>query len=333
MKNNYYDILGVTPDSDETEIKKSYRRLARKYHPDINPQAIGKFKDINEAYSTLSNEKKRMQYDMLFGFYRKSKPEVNKKETSYSEEISSKSKSSETDNSPKVSSEKAETKKEKPFFEDLFSTSKEKNAKIKGSDIITEVSISIPEAQNGTSKVVNIVHTELCTRCKGRKFINGSTCSDCGGTGEVTRKRKLTVKIPAGIKNETKLRLIGEGNKGLNGGENGDLYITVKIENTSNVKFSGKIMLCDVPILPYEAVLGGVIKIQTLYGVLNVKIPPRTKSGQKFRIKQNVNGFENEIIVTVHIEIPSYLSEDEIKLYEKLKKVSSCDIRGIFENV
>ena len=328
MNDNYYDILGVTPDSELSDIKTSYRRLARKYHPDVNKSAIDKFKKINEAYNTLSDEKKRMKYDMLFGFYKtgKSKPQ---KDTPNSEQ-NNKNENHHSENERNKASNKIPPKNEKAFFEDLFTAEKEK---VRGSDIITEVSISIPEAKNGTEKIVNIVHTEHCSRCKGRRFINGSYCSDCGGTGEITRKRKLTVKIPAGIKNETKLRLSGEGNKGLNGGEYGDLYIIVKIENNSQVKFIGKTMVCDLPIQPYEAVLGGIIKIYTLYGVLNLNIPPRTKSGQKFRIKQNLNGSENEIIITVHIEIPSYLSDDEIKLYEKLKKVSSSGIREIFEDV
>lgn len=323
MKNNYYDILGVTPDSELSEIKSSYRKLARKYHPDVNPNEIGRFKEINEAYTTLSNEKKRMQYDMLFGFYKKGKTEKKEKETLNSEQKESKVKKESV-------KEKSKTKTEKTFFDDFFGTKQETPQKVKGSDIYTEISITIPEAKNGTSKVVNILHTEFCTRCRGRKFINGSVCPVCGGTGEVSHNKKITVKIPAGIKNETKLRITGEGDKGINGGDNGDLYLVVKIENNSNVKFSGKTMFCDVPIQPFEAVLGGVIKIHSLYGVLNVKIPPKTKSGQKFRIKQNANGIENEIIITVHIEIPTYLSEDEIKLYEKLKKISACDVREIF---
>ena len=326
MKNNYYDILGVMPDSELSEIKSSYRKLARKYHPDVNPNEIERFKEINEAYTTLSNEKKRMQYDMLFGFYKKGKTENKEKDTLNSEQKDEEIKKEGT-------AEKQNTKKEKMFFDDFFATKQETPQKIKGSDIYTEISITIPEAKNGTSKVVNIVHTEFCTRCRGRKFINGSVCPVCGGAGEVSHNKKITVKIPAGINNDSKLRITGEGEKGKNGGENGDLFIVVKIEDNSNVKFSGKTMLCDVPIQPFEAVLGGVIKIHSLYGVLNVKIPPKTKSGQKFRIKQNVNNNENEIIITVHIEIPSYLSQDEIKMYEKLKKVSTSDIREIFDNV
>lgn len=336
MKNNYYDILGVTPDSEASDIKTSYRRLARKYHPDVNPDSLDKFKEINEAYSTLSDEKKRMQYDMLFGFYKKAKS--TEKKTSEKEQFSSqkeapKEKKVNAEEKKQKEDSKKTVKNEKNFFDEFFNAKEEKPLKQKGSDISTEVFITIPEAQSGTSKVVNIVHSELCTRCKGRKFINGGNCPDCGGTGEISRTRKLTVKIPAGIKNETKLRLAGEGNKGLNGGESGDLYLIIKIESTSTVKFSGKTMYCDISIQPYEAVLGTVIKVQSPSGVINVKIPPRTKSGQKFRICQQVNGKDSEIYVTVHIEIPSYLSDDEIKLYQKLKKISSCDVRENYLDV
>ncbi|MBO7673322.1 DnaJ domain-containing protein [bacterium] len=333
MKNNYYDILGVTPDSEASDIKTSYRRLARKYHPDINPDSIDKFKEINEAYSTLSDEKKRMQYDMLFGFYKKGKStqsETKKPETENSEKGKEKKttdrEKTETKTQKSTTTNKSKTN-EKNFFDDLFNQKEDKPVKQKGSDITTEVSITIAEANNGTTKIVNIVHTELCKRCKGRKFINGSYCPDCAGTGEVSHVQKLTVTIPAGVKNETKLRLTGEGNKGINGGENGDLYLIIKIKSTSSVHFSGKTMYCDIPIQPFEAVLGTVIKVQSPNGTISVKIPPRTRSGQKFRICQQIDGKENEIFVTVHVEIPSYLSDDEIRLYEKLKKVSSCDIR------
>jgi len=336
MKNNYYDILGVTPDSEASEIKTSYRRLARKYHPDVNPDSIDKFKEINEAYSTLSDDRKRMQYDILFGFYKKQKAQGNKSPNSEQTTTEKKdAKEKKVNNEEKKQKENFDkkVKNEKNFFDEFFTTKEEKPLKEKGSDISTEIFITIPEAKNGTTKIVNIVHTELCTRCKGRKFINGSNCPDCGGTGEISLNRKLTVKIPAGVKNETKLRLSGEGNKGLNGGENGDLYLVVKIENTANVKFSGKTMYCELPIQPFEAVLGTVVKVQSPGGIINVKIPPRTKSGQKFRICQQINGKDSEIFVTVHVEIPSYLSDDEIKLYQKLKKISSCDVRESYLDV
>lgn len=311
MKNNYYEILGVTPDSDMREIKSAYRNLARKYHPDMAQGNINKFKEINEAYETLSNERKRMQYNMLFGFYR-----VNDGTRAKTQR--------ETPPPPPPRREtppppKKEQKKEKIVPQD-------------GSDLIAEVSITMSEAKNGTSKIVNILHTEQCPKCKGRKFINGSSCTECNGTGEKTLRRKLTVTIPPNIKHETKLRIKDEGNAGKNGGKNGDLFLIIKIEGNKNVHYEGQTVHYNVPIEPFEAVLGTTVSLKTLEGNILIKIPPRTKSGQKFRIQQNVQGKICDIFVTVYIEIPAYLSDDEVKLYEKLKKLSNTNLRENFIN-
>lgn len=324
MKNNYYEILGVTPDSDMCEIKSAYRTLARKYHPDMTGGNINKFKEINEAYETLSNERKRMQYNMLFGFYKKTAPPPPRQQTPPPRQEAKKE--------PKSEKKKTEKHEEKNLFDEIFSSKSEKQQPQDGADLSAEISISIPEAVNGTSKVVNILHTELCPKCKGRKFINGSYCSECNGTGEKTRRRKLTVTIPPNIKNETRLRIKGEGNTGRNGGKNGDLFLVIKIENTKNIRYEGKTVHYDVPVEPHEAVLGTSISLKTLEGNILIKIPPRTKSGQKFRIQQVVQGKIFEIFVTVHIEIPAYLSHDEIKLYEKLKKLSNGSLRENFIN-
>ncbi len=346
MKNNYYEILGVTPDSDIVEIKSAYRSLARKFHPDMSAGNIDKFKAINEAYETLSDERKRMQYNMLFGFY-KSAPKFNnspnqneqmqdvpRKNSQPREEKTAKNKK-ETYSTEKATKTNRKTapKAEKGFFEEMFTSNKsEKLVPQDGSNLTAEVSITISEAINGTSKVINILHTEQCSKCHGRKFINGAYCSVCGGTGEKTRQRKLTVKIPQNVKNETKLRIRGEGNIGKNGGKNGDLFLIIKIENNKNIRYEGQKVFYEVPIEPYEAVLGTSISLKTLEGNILIKIPPKTKSGQKFRVQQEVNGKIFEVFVTVHIEIPSYLSDDEIRLYEKLKKLSSGSMRENFIN-
>ena len=364
MKNNYYEILGVTPDSEQAEIKSAYRSMARKFHPDVAPECLEKFKAINEAYETLSNEKKRMQYNMLFGFYKKGNSRdtlSNAKDEINVERDSVKSSQSKTDRQKKKEeareskftsgvasgvkrgSEKQEhseriynntesqdiTKNDKSFFEGLFSTTtkSEKSQVKKGADLTAEVVLTIVEAKNGVSKVVNILHSEQCPKCKGRKFINGARCVDCAGSGEKICQRKLTVKIPAGVKHEAKLRLKGEGDMGKHGGENGDLFIVVKIENNENMRFEGQKLFYDSFIEPWEAVLGTSISLTTVEGNILLKIPPKTKSGQKFRIQYSGANGVREVFVTVHIEIPSYLSDDEIRLYEKLKKLSSTSIR------
>ncbi len=332
---NYYEILGVTPDSEPAEIKSAYRRLARKFHPDVNPDGAKRFKEISKAYDTLSDEKKRKQYDTLNGFFKteKTKTSSRQAESEYKQKTQQKSEKAQ-ETRKKTDAKHADNK-----FGDIFGTIFEASQKSKktktpepvnGKDINTDVTITLSEALKGTTRTVNVVHTELCPRCHGRKFINGSKCPVCSGSGEYSIHKRISVKIPANIKNGAKLRLKGEGAEGQFGGKNGDLYLYIQIKGNSNMSYDGADILYNVPITPYEAVLGGEIIIPTLDGSVKLKLPERTPSGQKFRLAgQGLkrNGKTGDMIITVSIEIPKRLSDDEVKLYEKLKKLSADNIR------
>ncbi|MFI3299806.1 MAG: DnaJ C-terminal domain-containing protein [Candidatus Gastranaerophilales bacterium] len=349
---NYYEILELTPNCDGVEIKTAYRRLARKYHPDINPSCEKLFKEVSQAYETLSDEKKRKQYDIINGIFKTKKVDVEFDKPNFQ----SKSKAEDFDKNGfgKQEFHKEASYKTKIEFEnskqdfshkinDIFEEfkrsnqqeyyKKQKEAKknpIDGEDIFSDVRVSISEAYNGASKVVNILHTEQCPKCRGRKFINGSLCQKCSGSGEISEYRKITVQIPAKLKNNTKLRIKGEGKQGKFGGKNGDLYLKVSIEPNSKIKYEGLDILYILPITPFEAVLGGKISVPTFDGDVSLKIPVGTNSGQKFRLagqglsQKNKTG---DMIITVNIEIDSCLSDDEKKLYEKLKKLSQHNVR------
>lgn len=333
---NYYDILGVTPDSSNAEVKAAFRSLARKFHPDVNPDSADKFKDISEAYDILSNPEKRNQYNILNGFFKteKTKTSSARAEEQYRYKYSHQEHKNTNQNINSQTKPKKEdfSKKINEIFEEFKKSNKkeQKLSPVNGEDIYADISISISESVNGVSKTVNIMHTVQCPHCKGRKFINGAKCSVCFGKGDVSDHKRITVKIPKNIKNGTKLRVPNEGNSGKNGGKNGDLYLLVKIEGNSRIQYSGTDILFNVPITPYEAVIGGDISIPTFEGNVSLKIPPHTNSGQKFRLAAQglvQNGKIGDMIVTVHIEIPCSLSDDEIKLYEKLKKLSQNNIR------
>jgi len=327
---NYYSILGVTPDSTEAEIKSAYRSLARKYHPDINPSGTTKFKDITEAYETLSDSKKRLQYDTINGFFKSKKEEEEKQYTS-SDKAKEEYTKTKTEEEPKKKGKKSKISQNiNEIFKDFGRSKEKKEASINGKDITEEITITIQEAIEGTNKIINILHSSTCPHCKGRKFINGAECNTCNGTGEKNELKKINVKIPSGIKSGTKLRIANEGNKGKNGGKNGNLYVVINIQKNSHINCENNDLIYNIPITPYEAALGTNISIPTHDGNISLKIPPKTNSGQKFRIAgQGIkkNGKTGDIIVVVNIEISSSLSDDEIKLYEKLKKMSSKDIR------
>lgn len=342
-RKNYYEILGVTPDSEAGEIKSAYRRLARKFHPDINkaPDSVRKFKDILEAYEVLSDEIKRKQYNMVNGFYKTSKSSDKTEYKTNPQYRSNNSYTKETHHNEEKTSPNANEIYRKKFFKESinsildeithshYSQKKKKTVK-NGDDIHTEISITLEEAINGTERILNIMHKELCPNCEGRRFINGSKCAYCNGSGEFTTHKKITVKIPKGIKNNTKLRLLNEGNPGFNDGKNGTLYITVKIEKNSVFEIDGTNILYKIPITPYEAVLGGNIEIPAISGKINLVLPSMTHSGQKFRLSGQglkTNGKFGDMIVTVEIQLPDKLTNEEIKMYEKLKKMSQINIR------
>ena len=353
-KKNYYSILGVTPDSDNDEVKSSYRRLARQYHPDVNktPESANKFKDILEAYETLSNETKRKQYDMLNGFYKTPKDFYKKYNQNYNKDFCENNEgeaekdfnNKKSEQSNKKTFEKKysqEPSYSQSFFQEKVSSildeiskkHSEKNQKRSpknGDDVFAEITISLTEAVSGSERVLNVVHKEHCPFCDNRKFINGNKCSKCGGTGVYESNKKITVKIPAGVKNNSKLRLVGEGNPGFFGGTNGNLYITLKVEKDDNMQIDGDNILYKLHILPFEAVLGAQISVPSFEGKINLTIPPMTQNGQQFRISNQglkTNGKFGDMIITVEIQLPKNLSDEEINLYKELKNLSRSNKR------
>lgn len=328
MTKDYYKILGIAEFETPENIKSAYRKLARKWHPDVagnTADVISRFKEINEAYETLSNSVKKEEYDRARRFY------------SYAKEGSAKQ-----DYQQQSYTSKPDEHEEKRGFyftwEDFLSKRKREttyrndNASQpkRGEDVFADVEISVFESMSGTTKTINMLQKQTCSKCGGKRFVNGSFCSHCNGKGEETSYKKFTVKIPAEIKDGSKIRLAGEGKSSLYGGKNGDLYITVHIKETQNYKTEGLNILKNIPISPYEAVLGSTIKICTINGCVNVKLAPNTQNGQKIRlagcgIVQNEK--VGDMIITVEISIPKNLTEAEIALYKKLEEISTGNVR------
>ena len=336
-----YKILNVNFDATLDEIKQSYRKLVRECHPDVAGASsdVKKFKEIQEAYEVLTNTDSRKKYDVLHGFYR----EKLKKQ----EETTRKNKYEEYIKKAKMHANNSEnfTKSINSALDNLFHSTKQQNTTkkqeqkpiINGEDINVDITISCFEALNGTNRKVNILHTQPCPHCSGRKFINGSQCSMCNGSGQLSLQKKINVKIPKGVSQGSKVRIKKEGNKGLNGGKDGDLYLIVDIEKNPYFSIEGNNILCNLPITPFEAVLGAEVTIPVFGEKVTVKIPPMTSSGQKLRlaelgVEDKSKSKKGDMIVTVQIKLPERLSEREKALYNQLKELSKHNIRKDLNN-
>ena len=346
---DYYEILGVKRDATQSEIKSAYRKLAKKYHPDVNktPEASAKFKDINEAFEVLSDKDKRARYDSLgsnwqaganytpppgfenFGFggnggYSYSSSGINFEDLGGFSDFfnslfgggfsSASSRSRGGTNS---------------FYEDLggFSSragkasAKQPQKASVDLNITQEIRVSAKDIFNQKPVSVRINNLEKCTNCSGV----GSMCSQCHGTGFVTFSKTLNVKIPPEVKEGQKIRLKGEG-KSASNGMKGDLFLVVKFAD-KDYTISGCDLTKTIEVTPAQAVIGTKKEIQTLHGNINIKIPPRTSCGAVLRLKglglpKKSGGYGN-LNVKINLAVPKELTDEQIKLYEQLLKTES----------
>lgn len=332
---DYYEILGVDRNADEAKIKSAYRKAARKYHPDVNksPDAVEKFKDINEAYEVLSDKNKRARYDGLGANWQSGSdftPPPGFENFSFHTSGSQGGFSDLggfSDFFGSLFGDFMHSGKTSSFnFGDAFTSSRtgrtsrtKQKPQSQNLDITRELVLNAKDLMSSAEKNVRIANMEKCTACTGKNTF----CSVCGGTGFVNKSKNLSVKIPKGIKNGQKIRLSGEGNTDSYGNK-GNLYLVVKIFD-SEYEINGFDVTKKVSISPAEAVLGCKKEVSTLHGNVSVKIPAMTKSGTAMRLKNlglplKTSGFGN-LTLKISINIPDEISQKEKELYEQLFKI------------
>lgn len=355
-KRDYYEVLGVQKGASKDEIKKAYRKLSKKYHPDINQEegADAKFKEIAEAYEVLSDEDKKAQYDR-FGH-----EGMNQQFGGGGGGFGGAG----------------------GFggFEDVFSSffgggrRQDPNAPQKGDDLQYTMTINFDEAIFGAVKTIKIKKEVTCDTCDGNGAKPGTskstcgmcsgsgrvaveqntpfgriqterTCPTCGGTGQeikdpcnkckgagtVTKDVEVEVTIPEGVDNGQQVRLHGKGEPGINGGPAGDLYIVFRVKPDSRFTRDGDDIHYELPISFAQAALGDEIKVPTINAEVVLTIPAGTQSGRRFRLKEkgvkNVHGYGyGDQFVTVKVVTPTKLSEKEVELFRDLAEQGGEDI-------
>nr|OQX99330.1 MAG: molecular chaperone DnaJ [Erwiniaceae bacterium 4572_131] len=311
-KKDYYQILGIPKSAEEREIKKAYKKLAMKYHPDRNQgdkTAEGKFKEIKEAYEILINEEKRSAYDQ----YGHAAFENGQSNSTYSTFT----------NSADFSDIFGDV------FGDIFGGNRTQRAK-KGADLCYNMEITLEEAVKGIKKEIQIPTLQKCKTCYGSGTRTGTkprSCSTCHGKGQIhIRKGFFTVQQSCptchGNTND-RIRLNNEGEAGANGAQSGDLYVQITVKKHPIFEREGNNLYCEVPINFTMAALGGEIEVPTLDGRVKLKIPYETQSGKLFRIRgRGVKSVQNrnqgDLLCRVVVETPVNLNEQQKNLLHEL---------------
>jgi molecular chaperone DnaJ len=344
-KRDYYKVLDVARTATEVEIKKAYRRLAMKYHPDRNPndhEAEEKFKEAKEAYEVLCDAQKRAIYDQhgheglaargggagfsaadafsdifgdvfgdIFGGGRRGGRQVYRgADLRYDLEL---------DLEQAVFGHEAEIE---------FTTLGECEA-CKGSGAAPKSKVVTCETCHGVGQVRMqqgiFAVQQTCPRCKGRGQVITEPCDSCLGQGRTRRKKNLSVKVPAGVDNGDRIRLAGEGEAGRNGGPPGDLYVEIHVREHPIFERDGSHLSCEVPVSFATATLGGTVEVPTLGGTVDLKVPSETQSGRVFRLREKGvkpvrGGPTGDLFCRVVVETPVNLTEDQKALLRKLEE-------------
>ena len=337
---DYYKILGVSKSTDAEDLKKAYRKLARKYHPDVNPgdkTAEAKFKEINEAYEVLSDPEKRNKYDTLgpnwqeqFGFGAGSSASRTR---TYAPPTGAGAGGRSSSGGFNVDIDDPTGFSD--FFETLFgrrgtagtTTSGRTRVPQRGADIEQPVEISLREAYVGAVRAYNIEAPEICPTCQGTGRVGGRPCTTCSGRGTLLRTRRIEVKIPAGAETGTRVPVPGEGNAGMSGGPRGDLILVVNVKADPAFERKGDDLYTEASVPLTSAVLGGEAPVVTPDGKrLLLTIPPETQNGQTFRLSSKgmphvKGGGAGNLFARIQVVLPERLSDEERGLFEALAKM------------
>jgi curved DNA-binding protein len=331
---DYYKALGVERKASHDDIRRAFRSLARKYHPDVakdKKQAEEKFKEINEAYEVLGDAEKRKKYDDLgtdwqSGFVPHGRG-AGEPYQSYTYRGGNGEEGFEFSGTGFSD-----------FFERFFGAGYSRGGGFahteteKGQDVEGVLMVTLEEAMHGAVRSVTIRRNTVCGECHGSGVKGRAVCPVCHGGGQVTVTHEHKVKIPPGVRDGQRLRLSGKGEPGAGGGPPGDLYLRVRMASHPDFRVEGGDLYYDLDLAPWEAALGANISVPTLTGPVSIKIPPGTQNGQRLRVKsRGLPGRENEkgdLYVVARVQVPKEITDAEKNLWEQLAKESKFSPRS-----
>jgi DnaJ-class molecular chaperone len=328
---DYYKTLGVPKKATAKEIKSAYRKLAREWHPDVNPtrkkQAEEKFKEISEAYEVLGDAAKRKTYDELGSDWqqRVRQPQSGAYRPG--------------PNGPggvHVDFDDIGDSGFSDFFQQFFGglgrTATTRGASgvrgMRGSDSEVELPLTLRDAYSGGSRSFSLQTAVTCPRCNGTGLENGKLCHQCRGAGTIPTQKTLEVKIPAGVRDGQRIRLAGQGGPGIGGGPNGDLYLIARVAPDSTFERRGDDLSVDQPVSVYSLVLGGEVTVQTMTGRIDLKVPASSQNGRTLRVPgkgmPKTGGGFGDLYVKIIAQVPTILTDHERELFKELAELAKA---------
>jgi len=320
---DYYSVLGVPKTAAEKDIKSAYRKLARKWHPDANPnnpkEAEEKFKEISEAYEVLGDPEKRKKYDVLGPNWQQAAQQAEQQRR-YRAGAGGEEFDFETEGGgPSGFSD---------FFDMFFSgigrrQTRSQNMARRGQDLETTIDLDLRDAYAGGAKAVSLQIEDVCAYCHGAGTEGGRLCSHCHGTGHTLVAKRFEVTIPKGIGEGQRIRLAGQGGAGRSGGPSGDLYLVVSLRDDPTYKRKGEDLYLDLPVSIYSLLLGGDVDVPTLSGQVAMKIPAGTQNNRLLRLSGRgmpkvKGGGSGDQYVRLIGQLPTDLSDEEKELFGEL---------------
>ena len=339
---DYYEILGISRNATENEIKKAYRKLAREHHPDLNPNdkaAEERFKELQTANEVLSNAENRKKYDK----YGENWQHAEQYEAAEAANARSAG-------SPFGAGDYRQTSYANQgnfdfnnfdfnfgnagsagggIFDELFNRAgrgggnARTNQPSRGRDVEATLELSLEEANRGGRHSLQLQAVVICPTCKGSGSINGGICPTCGGSGQIIQPKTIETNIPKGVRNGATLRIAGKGGEGLSGKPAGDLYLKIRVLPHPKFTTSGDNLETEISVAPWQAVLGANVQVPTLDGQVEMTIPPDTQNGSRLRLRdQGFNkrkGGRGDLFVGLKVVLPNKASDEERRLYEELK--------------